>query len=41
VIIYIPTEKYKYTVIRECDIILYEYYITKRHKSMINNIPKD
>jgi len=35
VVIYIPTEKYKYIVITESDIILQEYYITREYKSMI------
>ena len=29
VVIYIPTEKYKYMVITESDTILQEYYITR------------
>ena len=33
VVIYIPTEKYKYMVITESDTILQEYYITKKYKS--------
>ena len=36
VIIYIPTEKYKYMVITESDTILQEYYITKEYKSIIH-----
>ena len=35
VVIYIPTEKYKYIVITESDTILQEYYITRRYKSTI------
>jgi len=35
VVIYIPTEKYKYIVITENDTILQEYYITKEYKSTI------
>ena len=38
VIIYIPTEKYKYIVITELDPILHEYYITRRGKSMIYKV---
>jgi len=34
-VIYIPTEKYKYMVITESDTILQEYYITRKYKSMI------
>ena len=36
VVIYIPTEKYKYMVITESDIILQEYYITRKYKSTIH-----
>jgi len=32
VVIYIPTEKYKYMVITESDAILQEYYITENIK---------
>jgi len=32
VVIYIPTEKYKYMVITESDTILQEYYITRNTK---------
>ena len=32
VVIYIPTEKYKYMVITESDTILQEYYITRKYK---------
>ena len=32
-VIYIPTEKYKYMVITESDTILQEYYITRKYKS--------
>jgi len=32
VVLYIPPEKYKYSVIIDCDTILPEYYITKRRK---------
>ena len=35
-IIYIPTEKYKYMVITESDIILQKYYITRKYKSTIH-----
>ena len=35
VIIYIPVKWYKYIVITERDLILHEYYITKRSKNMI------
>ena len=34
-VIYISTEKYKYMVITESDIILQKYYITRKYKSMI------
>ena len=33
VVIYIPTEKYKYMVITASDTILQEYYITRKYKS--------
>ena len=33
VVIYIPTEKYKYLVITESDTILQEYYITRKYNS--------
>ena len=36
VVIYIPTEKYKYMVISESDTILQEYYITRKYKSTIH-----
>ena len=32
-VVYIPTEKYKYMVITESDTILQEYYITRKYKS--------
>jgi len=32
VVIYIPTEKYKYIVITESDTILQEYYIPRKYK---------
>ena len=32
---------YKYTVITECDLILHEYYIIRRHKNMIYKVRKD
>ena len=35
-VIYIPTEKYKYIVITESDTILQEYYITRKYKSIIH-----
>jgi len=35
VVIYIPTEKYKYIVITESDTILQEYYITRKYKSTL------
>ena len=35
VVIYIPTEKYRYMVITESDIILQEYYITRKYKRTI------
>ena len=31
-VIYIPTEKYKYMVITESDTILQEYYIIRKYK---------
>jgi len=31
-VIYIPTEKYKYMIITESDTILQEYYITRKYK---------
>ena len=34
-VIYIPTEKYKYMVITEIDKILQEYYIIRKYKSTI------
>ena len=34
-VIYIPTEKYKYMVITESDTILQEYYITSKYKSTL------
>jgi len=36
--IYSNRKEYKYIVITKCDLILHEYYITKRGKSMIYNI---
>ena len=38
VIIYISIDQYKYIVIKEHDIILHQYHIIKRRKSMIYNI---
>jgi len=35
VVIYIPTEKYKYIVITKSDTILQEYYITRKYKSTL------
>ena len=35
-VIYIPTEKYKYMVITESDTILQEYYITENTKKTIH-----
>ena len=35
-VIYIPTQKYKYMVITESDTILQEYYITRKYKSTIH-----
>jgi len=35
VVIHILIEKYKYTVITESDIILQEYYITRKYKSTL------
>ena len=40
VIIYISTQKYKYSVITDCDIILHNYYITKRLKSRLYKVQK-
>ena len=40
VVIYIPTQKYKYSVITECDIILHKYYITKKRKSRQYKVQK-
>jgi len=37
VVIYIPTEKYKYIIIRESDTILQEYNISRGYKSTIYN----
>jgi len=34
-VIYIPTEKYKYMLITESVTILQEYYITRKYKSAI------
>ena len=38
VIIYIPPQKYKYSVITDCDIILHKYYINKKRKSRLYKI---
>ena len=35
VVIYIPTEKYKYMIITESDTILQEYYITRKYKNTL------
>ena len=35
VVIYMPTEKYKYIVITESFIILQKYYITRKYKSTL------
>ena len=35
VVIYIPIQKYKYSVITVCDIILHKYYITRKYKSRL------
>jgi len=40
VIIYIPTQKYKYPVITDCDIMLQKYYITRKHKSRLYKVQK-
>jgi len=34
VVIYIPTEKYKYIVITKSDTLSQEYYITRKYKSI-------
>ena len=39
-VIYIPTQKYKYSVITDCDIILHKYYIIRKHKSRLYKIQK-
>ena len=39
-VIYIPIEKYKYKVSVERDLILHEYYIIRRYKSMIYIVQK-
>ena len=39
-LIYILTEKYKYSVITYCDIILHNYYITRKHKSKLYKVQK-
>jgi len=40
VIIYIPTQKYKYSIITDCDIILHKYYITRKRKSGLYKVQK-
>ena len=40
VVIYIPTQKYKYSVITDCDIILHKYYITRKLKSRLYKVQK-
>ena len=40
VVIYIPTQKYKYSVITDYDIILHNYYITRELKSRLYKIQK-
>ena len=39
-VIYIPTQKYKYSVITYYDIILHNYYITKERKSRLYKVQK-
>jgi len=39
-IIYIPIQKYKYSVITDCDIILHKYYITRKYKSRLCRVQK-
>ena len=39
-VIYIPTQKYKYSVITDCDIILHKYYIIRKRKSRLYKIQK-
>ena len=39
-VIYIPTQKYKYSFITDCDIILHKYYITKKYKSRLYTVQK-
>ena len=40
VVIYIPIQKYKYSVITICDIILHKYYITTKYKSRLYRVQK-
>ena len=40
VVIYITTQKYKYSVITVCDIILHKYYITRKYKSRLHRVQK-
>ena len=40
VVIYIPTQKYKYSVITDRDIILHKYYITRKCKSRLYKVQK-
>ena len=40
VIIYIPTQKCKYSVITDCDIILHKHYITRKYKSRLYKVQK-
>ena len=39
-VLYIPTEKYKFTVITKCDIISQKNYIIKRRKSIAYKVGK-
>ena len=40
VVIYVPTQKYKYSVIIDFDKILHNYYITREHKSRLYKVQK-
>jgi len=39
-IIYILIQKYKYSVITDCDIILHKYYITRKYKNRLYKVQK-
>jgi len=39
-VIYIPTQKYKYSVTTDCDIILHKYYITRKYKNRLYRVQK-